>query len=248
MTWAALELTSQIEAILWFIGVGIIVYLSVFFFKRYRKTEFQARTFFFGLGTFTLSFGIARLIENIRKYFLSTSLTDIVDAWRAGEQITDLNWILRVTYYAIAWVGIAIFYVNLEKFVFKGKTKYLLMVAALVEGSVSIALYNVQPGSTLFSTLLVVATVGLFVCGIFPVVMFFYVGKQAVGSVRIGSILGGIAILLFVVGVLADLPETAYVTGSAMPLPAWLTGFTAPIFLVTGLCLMAVAFQKIYAE
>ncbi len=248
MTWADLELPTQVEAILWFIGVGIIIYLSIFFFKRYRKTDFQARTFFFGLGIFALSFGIARLIENIRKYFISTNLTDIVDAWRLGVQISDLNWMLRVIYYTIAWAGIAIFYVNLEKYVFKGKTKYLLMVAAIVEGSVSIGLYFVEPGSIPFFVLLGVATVGLFVCGIFPVVMFLYVGKQAVGSVRTGSILGAIAILFFVLGVLADLPETAYVTGSAMPLPPWLTGFAAPVFLVTGLCLMAVAFQKIYAE
>ncbi len=247
MTWDNLVFTQQIEAILWFIGVGIIFYLSIYFFRRYKKTEFQSRTFFFGLGTFALAFGIARLIENVRKYFVSESLTDIVDAWRAGTQIADLNWVLRLAYYAIAWVGIAIFYGNLEKYVFKGKTKYLLMVASLVEGSVSIGLYCVSPVSLPFQLFLGAATVGFFVCGVFPVILFFYMAKQGTGTVRTASLLGGLAIALFVTGVLADLPETAFITGSALPLPVWLTGLSAPIFLVTGFCLMAVAFQKMYS-
>ncbi len=247
MAWTDLSTLTQVEAIIWFVGVGIGVFLTLYFLKQIKTTEFpQAKKFFTGLCIFAASYSVARLIENIRKYFVSENLTDIVDAWQAGTQITGLNLTLRIAYYAISWPGIAIFYFHAERYVFQNKTKFILTIASLVEGTVSILQYFYDPGSAAFQICTVIAAIGFFVAGVFPVLLFFNMARTTTGSVRKNNALVGVGLTLFIVGVMADLPETGYIMQQT--LPQLLTGIGAACFLFAGFIVMAYAFRSMYSS
>lgn len=129
----------SIEIILWFIVVAIGYILAIAFLKQYIQRESLQRPFFLGLAVFSLTYSTARLIENFRRYFLG-SYNDIFDAWVNNTQISGLNFSLRVWgYYLIAWIGIAIMYYNIERYIFKNN-KYILTIGSMIEGAVSI--YN----------------------------------------------------------------------------------------------------------
>ena len=119
-----------VEIILWYTAVSICFILMVIFYNQYRKREI-AKPFFLGLTLFMITYGIARLIENIRRYSIG-SYNDIFDAWVAGTQITGINFILRFLYYAIAWTGISIMFLEMEKFIFKGQTKYIIGILSII--------------------------------------------------------------------------------------------------------------------
>lgn len=199
-----------------------------------------------GIAIFAFSYSIARLLENVRKYFVSTSLTDIVDSWKAGTQISGLNWDLRIVYYVIAWIGIAILFANVEKYVFQKKSKFLITIAALVEGTTSIALYVVPAGSLEFLILLTMSSIGFFVPCIALAGLFAVLAKNSPGKIRTGSLGALVGIVLIFAGVLADLPEAAYIGGTA--LPDWITGIAAPVILFGGFLIISISFVKILAS
>jgi len=246
MAWNELPFAAQLTACIWFIIVAFCFVLGGFFFHKYAKSQVLSRPFFLGIAIFAISYAVARMLENIRKYFVSTSLTDIVDSWKAGTQINDLNWDLRVAYYVIAWMGIAILFANVEKYVFQKKSKFLITIAALVEGTASIALYVVQAGSPTFMILMVVASVGFFVPCIALASLFGILAKNSPGKMRLGCLGGLVGIVLIFVGVLADLPEAAYIAGTA--LPDWITGIAAPVILFGGFLIISASFVKILAS
>ncbi len=98
MSWTELLLPQQVEGVMWFVVAGFSFILAVLSFRRYKKSQVQSRPFFLGLAVFTSTYGVARLLENIRKYFIALSLTDIADAWRANSQITGstCNYVLVI--------------------------------------------------------------------------------------------------------------------------------------------------------
>ncbi|HME53765.1 MAG TPA: hypothetical protein VKM55_16170 [Candidatus Lokiarchaeia archaeon] len=246
MAWIDLPIAAQLTASIWFVIVIFCFILGGFFFVKYEKSQALSRPFFLGIAVFALSYGVARLVENIRKYFVSTSLTDIVDSWKAGTQISGLNWDLRVAYYVIAWTGIAILFANVEKYVFQKKSKFLITIAALVEAAASIALYVVQAGTLGFVILMAVASIGFFVPCIALASLFGILAKNSPGKMRIGSLGGLVGIVLIFLGVLADLPEAAYIGGTA--LPDWVTGIAAPLILFVGFLIISESFVKILAS
>ena len=106
-----------LEVILWYTAVAICYFLMFVFYNQYRKRE-MARKFYLGLCIFMVTYGTARLFENIRRYSVG-SYNDILYAWIAGTQITGINWGLRVWgYYALAWTGLTIMFFNMEKYIF----------------------------------------------------------------------------------------------------------------------------------
>ncbi|MHA1734587.1 MAG: hypothetical protein ACTSU5_21835 [Promethearchaeota archaeon] len=247
MSWANLDLLTRVEATIWFVGVGIGVFLAVFFFRLTRKAEFpQAKRFFLGLFMFAVTYSVARFIENVRKYFISDDLHDIVNAWAAGGQIQGINWVLRVLYYVIAWTGISIFYFHAERHVFQNKTKFVLTAASIGEGTVSILQYVFLPGSTGFNTCSMLAAVGFFIVGVFPVFLFFNLARTTTGDVRKYNATTGSGLVCFVAGVVADLPESGYLTGQT--LPQWVTGIFAACLIFTGFILLAYSFRGLYAS
>lgn len=246
MAWSDLAPLTQVEAIFWFAGSGVCLFMFAYFVRKYKRTEFHSRKFFLGLGVFSITFGIARLVETVRKYFVSDSLTDIVDAWLAGGQIEGLNWQLRVLYYVIAWFGISILFYNTEKYVFQKKTKFIITLAAVVEGVISIALYFLVPGSPLFEGLMIGAALGFFVAGLYPIIFLINLARKAVGAVRVNTLVVTLGIVLFIMGVLVDLPETSYLAGDLISLIPF-TGLLAPVLLFSGFIIMSVGFMRLYS-
>jgi len=246
MAWADLPFLAQLTASIWFIIVALCFVLAGFFFRRFKTSQVLSRPFFLGLAIFATTYGIARILENVRKYFISTNLNDIVDSWRASTQITGLNWDLRVLYYLIAWTGIAILFANMEKYVFQKKSKFLITVAAIVEGTASIALYVVPGGSLTFLILLGVSSVGFFVPCIALAGLFGVLAKNSPGTMRSSSIGALVGIVILFVGVLADLPEAGYIGGAS--LPDWITGIAAPIILFMGILIISSSFSKMFAK
>ena len=115
------------EKIISFGGIGSIISIGLgfFFVKKIKdKKNPAANTFTTGLAIFGITYGVARVIENIRKYYIAGYvLSDIGEAWMNNTQITGINYDLRIIYYIIAWAGIATFYFVSEKYVFKENTK-----------------------------------------------------------------------------------------------------------------------------
>ncbi|MHA1819967.1 MAG: hypothetical protein ACTSU2_12885 [Promethearchaeota archaeon] len=234
-----------VEQIIWWMGSFIAIGLGVFFTNRMKKYEVSSK-FILGLAIFSYSYGIARIIENIRKYIISTDARDIFNAWVNGGQITDANYILRILYYAIAWTGIAIFYFVSERYIFKTKTHYLMTLASIVEGIASILNYvdHLTPYTIWISA------VGYFIAAIFPIVLYLNMARVNTGVIRTSCIWVALGLLFFILGVLADLPESLYViyiTGGT-ELPTFITSVLAPIALFLGLVIMAISFKKMFSS
>jgi hypothetical protein len=236
-----------LEQILWWIGSFVAIGLGIMFATRMKKYKIASK-FMWGLPVFSFTYGIARVIENIRKYIVSTNPTDIYDAWVAGDQITGLNYTLRIIYYIICWTGIATFYLVSEKYVFKGKTHYLMTVASLGEGVVSIL--NYIPGLTNY--FIWFSAIGFFIAAIFPIVLYLNMAKQNTGIIRNSCIMVAVGILFFVIAVMGDLPESLYImkiaTGSMTPLPVILTSVVVPISLFIGVITMAIGFRRMFTK
>ena len=129
-----------IEILLWYAVVAIGYFLAISFLIQFKQRSELQRPFFLGLAIFTLTYSTARLIENIRRYMIG-SYNDIFNAWVNGTQISGLNFNLRVWgYYALAWFGIAVMFYSIEHTIFK-QNKYLLTIASIIEGIVSIINY-----------------------------------------------------------------------------------------------------------
>ena len=234
---------EQIELILWFLAVILCFTLMIMFFIQYQRRESLSRPFFLGLAIFMASYGTARLIENLRRYFIG-EYGDIYDAWLAGEQIAGLNFWLRFLYYLIAWIGIAVMYYNIETYIFKNN-RYILTIFSILEGTVSIINYF------LFNVVTYWASVGLFfIAGFFMPLLFVNLARKTPsGPVRNGCIMIAIDIAMFVVGVMIDLPETAYFMYILnQPNPIEIIRILAPILLISGLLVFSIGFRRFFPK
>ncbi len=234
---------EQFELILWYSAVIICFLLMTVFLIQFLKREGTSKSFFIGLAIFMAVYGIARLIENVRRYSIG-NYNDIFNAWMVGAQIGGINLLLRFLYYFIAWIGIAIFYFNIERFIFK-KTKFLLTILSLVEGALSINIY-------FFFNLIIywVAIFNFFIVGYFIPLLFLNMARKTPsGAIRNGCILIAIGMFLFVTGVMIDLPETAYFLYLlSQEVPEITVRFTAPIILTSGLLLFSLGFRSFFKK
>jgi hypothetical protein len=239
------------EQILWWIGSIIVVGLGIFFVKKIKDNKNPAANkFTAGLAIFAFTYGIARILENIRKYYVAgyDNRTDIGDAWINLTQITGLNYNLRILYYVIAWTGIATFYFVSEKYVFKGKYKYILTIASICEGIVSVLNYIPDNGPNIVTTIL--AAIGFLIAALFPIYLYFNMGLKNTGAIRKSCFIVTIGLLFFVLSVMADLPESTYIVYlvGGTPLPVWIVSIAAPIMLFTGMTGMALGFNKMFSS
>ncbi|MHA1338452.1 MAG: hypothetical protein ACTSRZ_00680 [Promethearchaeota archaeon] len=238
-----------IESMLWWIGSGIAISLGFIFINQMKKNPVSKR-FMFGISIFSFTYGIARILENIRHYVLGTmdNRNDIYEAWISSSQISGVGFTLRILYYIIAWFGISTFYFVSEKYVFRGKYKYSLTLSAIIEGIVSVLNYIPSNGPPLITTIL--AAIGFFIAAIFPIYLYIIMAKTNTGVIRTSCIIVALGITLFVVSVMADLPESLYITTlvGGTPLPVWITSIAAPIMFFSGVSIMAFGFIRMFSK
>ncbi|MBD3351232.1 MAG: hypothetical protein GF364_07075 [Candidatus Lokiarchaeota archaeon] len=243
------EFIWLMEQTLWWIGCVIVIILGFIFIKRMKENP-VSKKFTTGLAVFAFTYGIARILENIRKYIVAgyENRTDISDAWIAGDQIAGINYTLRILYYAIAWFGIATFYFVSEKYVFKGKYKYILTISSIIEGIVSILNYIPEDGPHIITT--AISAIGFFIAAIFPVVLYAQMGLQNTGVLRKSCFIVAIGMAIFVTSVVADLPESTYIVNlvGGTPLPVWITSIVAPICLFVGMFTLTMGFRQMFSS
>lgn len=233
---------ETIEILLWYVVVGLGFLLMFVFFNQYRKRDSLQRPFFLGLATFSLTYTVARLIENIRRYSIGT-YNDILESWIAGTQIEGINFWMRFLYYLIAWIGIAIMFFNIEHYIMK-KNKYLLTIASIIEGTVSIINYF------FFNLITFFMSAALFFVVMFMPIMFLNLARKTPkGKIRNACIFIAMGITFLAIGVMIDLPEMAYfLYFFNQEFPEALIRILAPILLLLGLGILAFGFQRFFPK
>lgn len=240
-------LVNTVEPVLWWIAVLLCVGIAIFFFDHYRKAE-AGKPFSMGLLVFILFFAIARAIENFRKFYMADHQINIGRWWAGiGPALVGTELVLRVLYYIFTWTAIAIFYHSTEKYVFQNKTKFLFMYSAIAEGIVSIALYFTTGSIQHF--VLVFAVIGFFFCGVAPIILYLLMAIKSTGIIRSSAFFATIGLTFFVVGVMAELPESHIVVYlvTGVFLDAWLVALVAPICMIVGLTLMLIGYRKMFS-
>ncbi|MHA1129826.1 MAG: hypothetical protein ACTSQQ_03365 [Candidatus Helarchaeota archaeon] len=236
-----------IEPLLWFITSAVFLCILIYFIKKYFKINPEAKPFILGWILFIGGFTIARTIETIRRYYIG-SYYDIIDS---GFQINGLNLWLRLSYYIIAWSAITIFYFVLEKYIMKEgmkkNTRYVLTIFSALEGLFSATLYFTA--ATIWNLLIVASF--FFIVAFFPIFFFIYLAKNAITKEqRYAWIFITVGFLLFILGVMADLPETSLVLSqyAGSTLPILLVHYGTPLLQMGGGVLVGTSFAIIYKE
>ena len=239
--WFQSEFFEIVELVLWFSGAVLCFLIAFWFYFQYKNLEFLSKPLFFGVSVFWITFGLARLFENIRRYFIGT-YNDVLNAWIAGNQITGVNFWLRFLYYLITWIGIAVMYWQLEKYVFINN-KYFLTYCSIIEGTVSIINYFWFNLVTFW-----ICVYLYFVAAYFA--SFFFVNlarKTPSGPIRNGCLLISLGQTLFAFSVMIDLPETGFFLYSlGINSPEILIRFTSPITLISGAIFFILGFKTVY--
>ena len=181
------------EPTIWWLTVAIFLLLGVYMRKKMQENE-SARDFLKGISAFMFLFGIARALENIRRYMISESSSDILDGWIGNAPIiSGANMVLRIGYYAVSWTGIAYFFFISEKNVFK--QKYYFTTAAVAEGVFSILMYFGFPDIVMYS-LLILSSIGFLFAAVIPVSLYLRLGYKNPGSLGRASYLTGIGCII----------------------------------------------------
>ena len=189
-----------IEPILWFIVAIITLDLGFFFIHKVIQAEKEAKPVLSGIMIYLFGYGISRLIETIRRYYIG-SYYDIVDN---NFSITGLNLILRLTYVILSWTTIAYFYLRVEGKIFEGKSFYILTFSSIMEGVLNVILYFVAfvPFfAMIYDFLLLLIYIFFFIAALFPIFMFSYFAVKRYGEKVVPWTLLAIGIFLFVLGV-----------------------------------------------
>ena len=232
-----------IEIIFWFSTIFFLFLMAIIFFLEFRNRIGFSHYFFRGLFIFALTFGIARLIENIRRYFIG-SYNDIFEAWIRGEQITGLNFWLRFFYYLISWVGMSFVYYNVERHIFTNN-KFLLTILSIVEGVVSIINYVIFNMVTYWMAVWI-----YFIPAFFLSLLFFRAATKAPSKyVKNGCLLTALGIFTIATAVAIDLPETAYFWYIfRVETPELFVRLIAPILLTIGAFLLTFGLKYHFQE
>lgn len=224
------------EVVLWCAASLILWIVAVFFIYKSTKIDKEARPFIYGIAIFTMSFGIARMIETIRKY----SIGSYYDVIESGFNITGVNLWLRIAYYIIAWAGITVLYYSFEKYVMNKKTKYILTIFSILEAILASALYFTSRNSWIF----LFAVLNFLVIGLFPIALFLYLSyKSLYKSTRIAWIIITIGFIFFALGMMGDLPEAWFFI---YKLDQYIIRYFTPLAQIAGVILMAIGFSTIY--
>jgi hypothetical protein len=235
------------EPTLFWISVGLLVIVTLIFYKQYKNNT-AGKEFIFGLLVFSSCFMVARTIENYRLFYMAEDRQNIFKGWIGlGPEIAGLELVFRVLYYVFSWISIATFYYVTEKHVFKGKTKFTFMVSSIFEGIVSIALYFTE--GDMRNLFQIFATIGFLLCAVAPILLYFNMSLKSTGVVRQSCILATLGLALFVAGVMASLPEASYITWwvTGEFLDAYLIAVFAPIAMMIGGFLLVIGYNKMFS-
>ena len=232
------------EPILWFIAVGVFFLLGVFFFKRYWKSETEARAFFSGTSVFMFAYVIFRTIEIIRRYFVTGDYYDIEKWWyQGGPAITDSSLYLRLAFLVVSWIGIAYFYFRIESTILKKKTYYILTIASLLKLIVNPLLFF--PDALPFATIEIINTILFILAGFFPVCLFaFYAVRNYVDKRKIWAILS-LGMFSYIIGEVGSNPEGYMITGG---LNQAFVAYGSPLMVILGGILLYLALRRLYEE
>lgn len=236
-----------VEPTLWWINVVLCILVSFIFLQNMRKSA-TGQKFLTGCFIFSLFFGLGRILENIRKFYIASDRMDIAK-WFVdlGPAISTTEIVLRIIYYALSWFSISTFYYITEKHVFQGKTKFIFMFSGIGEGVTAILLYFTD--DLLRIIIQMVAVVLFFVCGVAPVLLYLIMAIKSTGVLRQSAFLAALGFLFFVMAILAELPESNFVvylvTGQF--LDAWLIAGLAPLSMTLGLILLVIGYKKMFA-
>lgn len=236
---------NYFEPGLWWATSVLFFVMGVFILKKMKEND-AAKQFMSGLISFAFLFGLARAIENIRKYFIASSRMDILEGWiGSGPLISGPNLVLRIAYYAISWTGISLFYYFAEKYVFK--QKYIFTAAAVGEGIVSILMYFGFPDNAMV-ILLGFASFGFLFAAVIPVILYLRLGFKNPGLLGRASFIAGIGLALFATGVMTDLPQSSFVIYlvQGAPLDPFLISIFAPILAIIGAVMIYYAYQNMF--
>ncbi|MBD3228951.1 MAG: hypothetical protein GF329_12250 [Candidatus Lokiarchaeota archaeon] len=236
MTKIYYQLPLELE--LWITATIIMWIMAIYFLYRSRKIDKEARPFIYGIIIFATSFGTARLIETLRKYILfGFNYYDVIDT---NFNIVGTSLWLRIIYYIISWIGIAIFYFTFEKYVMRNKTKFILTIGSIIESFLAVSLYFTSRNEWIF----LFSVLNFLIIGLFPIVLFLWLAyKSPYRSTRLSWIIITLGFVLFALGMMGDLPE-AWVFISE--LSQLIIRYFTPLAQIFGFALMGVGFAIIY--
>lgn len=226
-----------LEPILWFFTSGIFLILGTFFLYKLIKSEKAARSFFAGIMIFLYGWGIARIAETIRRYYVGYYY-DIVDN---NFHIFDLDLILRLFYIIFSYTSIACLYYTLENKIFDRRSYFILTISTIFQIIVSTLVYFNISSIFLYLTIIL-----FFVIGLFPIVLFFYFGMIRFVDKRNPWFLLSFGLLLFVAGVALDNPEGYDLVKNL--LPSLIIHYGTPILVIIGMLIISAALIYIYRE
>jgi hypothetical protein len=232
-----------IEVLLWYFSVILCFIIAIVFFSEYRSRKGFSSPFFLGIGIFAITYAIARLIENIRRYSIGT-YNDIVEAWIRGEQITGINFWLRLLYYVIAWFGISTMFFNIERYILTDN-RYIITIFSIMAGLVSIINYLYLNLITFWA-----AVIFYFICAYFISIFFINAAIKAPSKyVRNGCILVAVGIMTLATGVMIDLPEAVYFAHLyGIGYSEFLVRLIAPILFIIGLIFFTIGLKTHFRE
>ncbi len=233
-----------IEPILWFIAVGVFFILGVFFFKKYRESETEARAFFSGTAVFMFAYVIFRTIEVVRRYFIISDYYDIENWWYVTfNPISDISLYMRLAFLVVSWIGIAYFYFRIEGTILQRKTFYILTIGAVLKFFLNPMMYF--PDVFPFSTIEIINTILFIIAGFFPVCLFAYFAiANYVDKGKVWGVLS-LGMFTFILGEALSNPEAYMITSG---LPAGLVAIGAPLMVILGGGLLFAALRRLYGD
>ncbi|MHA1144462.1 MAG: hypothetical protein ACTSRW_06980 [Candidatus Helarchaeota archaeon] len=232
------------EPILWNIAALIFLFLGGFFFYKLIKSDKEARPFFSGIMVFLIGWGIVRIIDTIRRYYVGS----YYDLLLSNYRLYGLNYILRVVAVGLSWIVIGFFYFMIENSLLEKKSYFTMTYASAMEGTMIVLLLTIAPGVSaqyVLQLILIIVIIFFFIAGFFPAVLFatFAIKKHA--DRRLPWLLLSLGAALFVFGVAGDNPESMSIT---IYLSEIFIHYGTPLLAITGSVLMSMGVLQLYSK
>jgi hypothetical protein len=231
------------EIFAWHCAVAACLIMAVMFFLESRKRTGFSKPFFRAVGIFGLFYGIARLFENIRRYFIG-SYNDIAEAWMVGEQIAGLNLTFRLLYVIISFIGIIYLYYNIERYIFTNN-RYIVTIFSVIQAFFSVIVY------IYFHLIFFYLAVAIFIipCYFLPILFLDAARKAPSKYIRNGCISTAVGMIVFTTAIIIDLPEGAFfVYYFNWPHSQSIVRLIAPILLILGVIIVTIGLKTHFRE
>ena len=222
-----MTVAADIAFYLWIINLIEMGLVSRIFFKEYKSSS---NKFYLGVVFFYILFILSRIFEIIR-FSLYPG---------AAFPYNGLNFILKTGYTAFSYIGIAVIYYVLERYVFTWTRKiFTILVPIVTILSIWMTTYSLLDPTYNLLFSFVIPIYAVILLGI--VGMYIYLAIKSVGEVRRNSIMIIFGVLLFELGIIFALPEAQITLFAAIPLDTLL--ILAPICSILGVILQIRGFK-----